>query len=148
MKSLKHEVLPKIGYGEIKFGISMDKMIERFGEPEEVEDLEDNEGDYDTVLMNYDEGEFSAFFEGEDAPVLSCLETYNEEAELFGKKAFELSEEELIKLMKLNGHELSDKEDESWGETRLSFESALIDFYFEDNKLVTINWGVNYEDVV
>jgi len=39
-----------------------------------------------------------------------------------------------------------DEDTEEWGEKRLSFDEALIDFYFENEEMVTVNWGVFFEE--
>jgi len=82
------------------------------------------------------------FFEGKNNHVLSCFETDNEETTLFGKKVFSMTEQEIIELMKEEGLTQIDTEEEEWGEKRVSFDEGLIDFYFQDGKLVTVNWGV------
>jgi hypothetical protein len=35
-----------------------------------------------------------------------------------------------------------DAENLPWGGKRISFEDANIDFYYEDDKLTAINWGI------
>jgi hypothetical protein len=46
--------------------------------------------------------------------------------------------------MKENGFNDFYQEDEEWGEKLLSFEDALIDFYFEEDKLVSVNWSASF----
>lgn len=74
--------------------------------------------------------------------MLSCFETDNRETVLFGKKIFDMDEKQIIDLMKNEGLTQIDQEEEEWGEKRISFDEGLIDFYFQDGKLVTVNWGV------
>ena len=61
---------------------------------------------------------------------------------LLNTKLFNLREKELIDFMKLHGYGLSDSETHEWGEKRVSFDSAGLDCYFENNKLVSANFGV------
>ena len=147
MKTDNFNIVPKKGFGDLLFGISVEKVIELAGQSDEVEDLEDNDGEYNTIVMNYWKNEYSAFFEGEDKSLLTCIETSNKEASLFNKKIFDIKERDLIDLMKEHGYELSDSEEETWGEKRLSFETALMDFYYENGKLLTINWGIRLTDI-
>jgi pyruvoyl-dependent arginine decarboxylase (PvlArgDC) len=55
-----------------------------------------------------------------------------------------MSEEKIIELMKDNGYSEIYAEEQEWGEKLLSFEDALIDFYFEDKNLVTVNWSIDF----
>jgi hypothetical protein len=43
--------------------------------------------------------------------------------------------------MVANKYYSEDIENESWGERRISFPEANIDFFFEDNSLTTITFG-------
>ncbi|MBW6489781.1 MAG: hypothetical protein K0B15_01175 [Lentimicrobium sp.] len=143
MKKLKLEIGLLDGLDDLKFGESPEKVEKSLGKPNEIEDIGD-EGDEDlsTILWSYDNLGLTVFFEGKNNHVLSCFETDNEETTLFGKKVFPLTEDEIIVLMKENGLSQMDVEEEEWGEKRVSFDEALIDFYFQNNKLVTVNWGV------
>ncbi len=141
MEILDLDVLPLKGLGALNFGMSMEGVTKILGEPDEVEDLADNDN-FNTTVLSYNETGISAFFEGIDAPILSCIEIDHRATLLFGKKAFEMSREDLIQHMNQNGFEDLDKEEEEWGESRISFEDGLIDFYYNGQELTTINFGV------
>ncbi|WP_137305728.1 hypothetical protein [Lentimicrobium saccharophilum] len=137
------EILLLEGLNELKFGDSPQTVENTLGKPLEVENLGDEaDEDLDTILWNYDKEGLTVFFEGKNNHVLSCFETDNEEVTLFGKKIFGLNEQEITALMKENGLSQIDSDEEEWGERRVSFDEGLIDFYFQDGKLVTVNWGV------
>ena len=137
------EILLLEGLNELKFGDSPETVDNTLGKPLEVENLGDEaDEDLDTILWNYDKEGLTVFFEGKNNHVLSCFETDNEEVTLFGKKIFGLNEQEITALMKENGLSQIDSDEEEWGERRVSFDEGLIDFYFQDGKLVTVNWGV------
>jgi hypothetical protein len=142
MNKLTLEINPKIGFGELKFGQTIEEILAFVGEAEEVEDIQEEE--FNTVIMNYWEKGFSVFVEGTGAEksIASCFETDNHEATIFGKKVFGLKESEITELMKANGYKEIDTETEENGEYRLSFEDGLIDFFFEDKELIAVNWGV------
>ena len=57
-----------------------------------------------------------------------------------------MKSQEIIDLMMANGFEEIDEDEEEWGEKRISFDEALIDFYFESDELVTVNWGVFFDE--
>ncbi|HOP13101.1 hypothetical protein [Lentimicrobium sp.] len=137
------EILLLEGLNELKFGDTPQTVENTLGKPLEIENLGDEaDEDLDTILWNYDKEGLTVFFEGKNNHVLSCFETDNEEVTLFGKKIFGLNEQEITALMKENGMSQIDSDEEEWGERRVSFDEGLIDFYFQDGKLVTVNWGV------
>lgn len=143
MTKLTLDIKPKVGYGQLNFGSTIEEIIAMVGEAENVEDIDDDE-DFNTVIMNYWDAGFTVFIEGNGAEksVASCFETENIEATLFGKKVFELSQEELTELMSENGYTEIDSEIDENGEFRLSFEDGLIDFFYNDGELNGVNWGV------
>ncbi|MFA8450402.1 MAG: hypothetical protein ACEPOW_06890 [Bacteroidales bacterium] len=138
---MNFEIKPKEGFGVLNFTDSTERVVEVLGSPEEVERL-DEDDTFNTVVMNYWEQGISIFFEGLDKSVLSCFETDNPESVLFGEKVFEMDEKDICSLMQTNGFELSDDEIEDEGERRLSFDDAMLDFFFEDGELCLVNWGV------
>ena len=144
MTKPNYNIQLKKGLNELPFGARPEEVNKHFGEPSEIEVLEkEMEDEPDTELWYYDEESFSLFFEGEPDLVLTSIEINNQETLLFGKKIFDLNEDQIIELMQSNGYSEMYTEDEEWGEKLLSFEDALIDFYFEDGKLVTVNWSVD-----
>ena len=141
MKNLTPDIKPKEGFGEIKFGESSDHVIACLGEPEEVESFEDDD-EFNTTILNYWEVGVSAFFEGIENSVLSCLETDIPEATLYGEKVFDMEEKEVIDLMSKHGFSVAETEEEPSGERRISYDDALIDFFFQEGELIAVNWGV------
>jgi hypothetical protein len=142
MKINTMEIKPKVGFGELKFG-SVQSDVENFlGEPEEIEELPGEADESDAEVWNYWEDGHTVFFEKDLDGKLTCFETDHEEATLFGKYIFKMNEKEIVQLMKDNGFSEIDTEDEEWGERRVSFSDAVIDFYFESDKLISVSWGV------
>ncbi len=140
MKTPTLVVQPRLGFGELKFGQSIEETVKFLGESQEIDQIEDEEL-FNTIIMHYWDIGTSIFFEGIDKPVLSCFETDNQDALLFGEKVFHLSEDSIVNLMKTNGYKSIEIEVEE-GEKRVSFEDGLIDFFFVSNKLIAVNWGV------
>ena len=142
MSKLKLEIEPKVGFGELKFGNTIEEVISVVGEAEDIENIQDDE-DFNTVIMNYWEQGFSVFIEGygSEKSVISCFETDNPKATIFGKKVFGLKEDGVKELMLANGFKEVDTETEENGEYRLSFEDGLIDFFYEKGELTAVNWG-------
>ena len=73
--------------------------------------------------------------------MVACFETENDAATLFGKKVFDLKKEDAVKLMKDNGFKDMEEETED-GELRVSFEDAMMDFFFDGDVLTAVSWGV------
>jgi hypothetical protein len=141
MQELSLIIEPKVGFGEIKFGEISEKVVGILGESDEVENITDDDG-FNVVILNYWEKGISVFFEGMEKSVVSCIETDHPDATLFNNKVFNLTEEEVVALMAENGFEIAETEVEESGEKRISYDDALIDFFYLDGDLVAVNWGV------
>jgi len=138
------EIKPKVGLGDLKFGEIPENVTKLFGAPEQAEEISTDD-DLKTTILSYNNG-VTVFLEGLVEPVVSNFDIDNRNAELFGKKIFEMDEKAIVDLMNENHINELEKEEEEWGEMRLSFDDGMIDFYFEENKLVAISWGVLIND--
>jgi len=141
MKALTLEIVPKKGFGEINFGDTSEKVITLLGQPEDVDNIEDVDG-FNTVVLFYYEQGITIFFEGREKSVVACFETENPDSIMYGKTIFNMTEEDIIALMAVKGFEVAEIEMETTGERRISYDDAMIDFFFLDGDLVFINWGV------
>ena len=137
MENFKIE--PLKAYGDLHFGMPIDDVVEIMGQPTNQEEIESAyEEDSHAVVLDYEENDFSAYFEGNEVLKLTNFYTFNEKTELYGAKIFDLNKEQLIELMKENGFEnyIEDKED---GDC-ISYDELNLDFYFDDNQLVEVFW--------
>jgi hypothetical protein len=141
MNKLQLDIVPKVGLGEIHFGDISENVIRHLGQPEDLENIEDVDN-FNTVVLYYWEFGITVFFEGKGKSVVSCIEVENPQATMFGKTIFEMTEQDIIALMKEKGYELAEVEHETSGERRVSYDDAMIDFFFEDGDLIAVNWGV------
>jgi len=141
MNILTLEIVPKKGLGEIHFGDTSDDVIKILGEPEDIENIEDVDG-FNTVILYYWEQGLTVFFEGREKSVIACIETENADSLMFGKEIFKMTEEDIIALMSTKGYHLEEVEMETTGERRVSYDDALMDFFFEGGHLIAVNWGV------
>jgi hypothetical protein len=141
-----YTIKPLKGYGEIPFGMTLDEAVKELGMPEFYEELSDMEETGNrSIFYEYEEIQTNIYFEGITKSVVACFETENEEATLFGEKVFELDKKTIINLMKEHGFKELEEETED-EELRVSFEDAMIDFFFEDDTLVAVSWGVLVDD--
>jgi hypothetical protein len=146
MKDLLLEIKPKVGLGELNFGADYNTLCEYLDKPEDIEALED-EDEFSTTVLHYWDKRITVFLEGVEKQSISCFETENDKALLFGHWAFNLKEEDVIRIMQEHGFSQLDIADEEWGERRVSFEDAMTDFFFDkEDKLISVNWGVYVND--
>ncbi len=135
-------IVPLNGYGEIPFGMTLDEAVKKLGMPDFYEELSDMEETGNrSIYYEYDELETNIYFEGVTKSVVACFETENMEATLYGEPVFDLTKEKIIDLMKKQGFKELEEERED-NELRVSFEDALIDFFFNEEGLTAISWGV------
>jgi len=138
------ETIPDIqlnrGYCGLPFGAHCESAVIQFGTPEEIQELKEEFLDHAVVYHYWSRG-FSLFFDPQQNMSFTSVETDNELTRLFDQHIFTLREKELISLMQQNGFKLTDSEVHPWGEKRLSFDAAGLDCYFENNKLVSINFS-------
>jgi len=144
MSKLTLEIKPKQGLGELEFGEIPENVTRLIGEPQSAEEISTDD-DLKTTILTFENG-ITVFLEGLIEPVVSNLDIDNKEAVLFGKKVFEMDESAILALMAENGFTIIEKEEEEWGETRVTFEDALLDFYFVEGKVAAISWGVMVND--
>ena len=133
------------GLGKIKFGLTMEEVEELIGEPEEVEES-DEDDEFEHQAWNYWEEGYSLYFDKEDDYRLSCIETANREVQIWGDRVFEMSKAQILQLFADNDITGPEEEETETGETRVSFEREMIDMYFDDDQLIAINFGVFIND--
>lgn len=144
MKDLNIE--PLKGYGEIPFGMTLDEAVKLLNMPDFYEELNDMEETGNrSIFYQYDNIATNIYFEGITKSVVACFETENKEATLYGKKVFGLKKDEVVRMMKAQGFKDLEEEEED-GELRVSFEDALIDFFFEGDTMTAVSWGVLVDD--
>lgn len=141
MKNLTIE--PFKGYGDIKFGMSIEDIVNIFGEPSNNEELESiiEENENYSILYDYDDECMSICFEGVNKTIVASISTCNEDATLFGERVYEMDRKQIIDLMKRNGYKDYDEEEQE-GDTCLIYDELMMDFYFNEGELIDVVWGV------
>ncbi|MBQ6653849.1 MAG: hypothetical protein IJM81_10770 [Prevotella sp.] len=137
---MEHVINLKKGFGSIQFGTPVEDIVALLGEADEVESME-NAFDEPTTVLHYFDGELTLFFEG-DSPTLQCIDSSMDDCLLFGKRIFDSNETEIVRLMVENHYCQEDVDDEAWGERRVSFGEANVDFFFDNGVLSSVVWGV------
>lgn len=145
MKAITNEIKIRQGYGSLFFGSSIDYAVNVLGIPDHIEELEGLDDDTSMAYM-YDGNHLIAFFEGIDNKILTILETKDPDSTLYGEKVFKMNEIEIHSLMKDKGFHELETEMLTWGGKRMTFEDANVDFYFENEQLSSVNWGMMPEE--
>ena len=141
----EHEIVLGQGMGPLRFGASMDKVRELMGEPEEIEESDDDD-EFEHQAWNYlDEG-YSLYFDREDDYRLSCIETDHPAMRLFGENVHGRSVEQIQDLMRTHDADEPEVETMETGEVRLSYEAQMIDLYFDEDELQFVNFGVYIDE--
>jgi len=143
MKTDKIKIMPTEGCSLIRFGASDNDVIEAIGEPDEREDIDDE--DYNSQIWYYDEKGITLFLDEmeDDGLLVSGIELEDDNCELEGVSIMGKSIEDIKALATKAGFGEADMEKEEWGEFRVSYESKLLDFYFDENKkLISVSLGM------
>jgi hypothetical protein len=137
------QIVLKKGLGDINFGCTPEVVRALYGEPDEVEELESAiDGDVESIVWNYPDEGLNFFFDAANGePALSTIESDNLETVLFNSRIFNITRDNVVALMKENGYKDVEEDDETWGEHRVTFEDAQIDFYFADQELTLVSWS-------
>lgn len=130
------------GFSDFNFGQTIAEAEKIFGKAEETQELTDDILETSCTVLHYWDYGFSLFFDNKHSKKFSSVEVDNEDTILFSDKVFAMKEKDLIASMKEKGYALSDSEQQEWGERRISFDEAGLDCYFENGKLISINFGV------
>jgi len=138
---LNYEIKPNIGLGPLEFGMKMSQFMDTYGEAEEINSFDEDE-EFNTTVLHYWTQGFSIFFVGLSNQILAGIETDHPDATLYGKKIMNLTEDDIVELMKNNGHTYYEVEIEEEKDRRLSYDYSMIDFFFRDGRLVYMNFGV------
>ncbi len=144
----KTEILPLQGLPNIPFGSAPSHVEFVLGPPEEIDETEALlSDDIPSLVYYYWDLCLTFFFDTSGAePFLIMIETDDLDALLLEKKVFRLKPPELISLIASEKIYEYEKEAETWGQTRYSWDEWNIDFYYEDSKLETITWGARMND--
>jgi hypothetical protein len=137
---MKLDVKLKKGVGDLQFNSTIDQAMKLMGAPTDVENIGEDI-DYPTTILHYDSLGISLFFETNETCMLTCIDIDNSDTTIFGQKVMGEPSRVIEELMIKNNILNKTKEDEDWGEMRISFEDYSIDFYFIDDKLVSITFG-------
>ncbi len=141
------DIKPLHGFGSLKFGATQKDVEAVLGPPQETETI-DVEGEiHEVEVWSYYELGHAVYFEKELNNVVTNFETDNAEAGMFGQKVFQLDQEGIIDLMKQNGFEDHEvEEDPELDERIVFFNDAHMQFVFDDGRLALVSWAVAMDE--
>ncbi|MCQ2203833.1 MAG: hypothetical protein MJZ15_05280 [Bacteroidales bacterium] len=158
MESLTDEdykIVPGVGFGKIKFGMSKEAVIEMLGQPDEIEEdanYGDDPNDKVTVLY-YDMDGFSMSFDKEYKYKMTEISFDNDMFVLEGKVRVGMAKEEALKVLEAAGwdepmeEDLADElDEENKGTTAYTYEEQNVTLWFDDETLGTIQVGPQWID--
>ena len=133
----------KEGLAGLNFNSTTEDVRKMYGDPAEMDELDNPcDGALESIVWNYPDSGLNFFFDATAVePLLCTIESDNLETTLFGKKIFRLKQDEITGLMQEKGFIDMEDDEETWGELRVSFDDAQIDFYFLDNQLTLVSWS-------
>lgn len=141
------DIKPLYGFGSLKFGATQKDVEEVLGSPQETETI-DVEGEiHEVEVWSYYELGHAVYFEKELNNVVTNFETDNAEATMFSQKVFELDQNGIIDLMKKNGFEDHEVEDDPELDERIVFfNDAHMQFVFDNGRLGLVSWAVAMDE--
>ncbi len=141
------DIKPLHGFGSLKFGATQKDVEAVLGPPQETETI-DVEGEiHEVEVWSYYELGHAVYFEKELNNVVTNFETDNAEAGMFGQKVFQLDQEGIIDLMKQNGFEDHEvEEDPELDERIVFFNDAHMQSVFDDGRLALVSWAVAMDE--
>lgn len=147
----KYKIIPGVGFGFLKFGMSLKDVEDHLGGPEEIENP-DEEGD---IIYSYENKgiDFLAFSKEDDFRLTMIELNSKSEAILWENKIFGQTIEQIKKLSNTMGYSLKFEDSIKDDETSECFleqytiHSLSIDFYFNQYKVLeTICFGVSFNE--
>lgn len=138
---VKIEILK--GLNAIRFGMHPEEISKIMGTADETEEVDSMyDGTLDSIIWHYNEFDMSFFFDASGLePELITIETGNPEAEINGEKIFTFDQKQAIAFLESLGFTEMEQEDETWGEHRITFDDAQLDFYFNVNEMTLVSWS-------
>lgn len=140
------EIKPMVGFGDLTFGATKADVEAYFGPPQETETLDVEDEINEVEVWSYWEQGHSVYFEKMDNDVCTNFETDDEDSVMFGEKVFRLNEQEVLEVMKKQGYEDHEIDEEEPGERILFFPDAHMQFVYEEGKMMLVSWAVAVDD--
>jgi len=138
------------GIGELKFGMTRKQVKIILGEPDEIEQIEDDGETGASEAWHYDSKELSVTFDEEEEWRLTAMAASSASITFEGVDLLGLSQEETmqqIELMNLGEIEIDDVIDEDEDRQQVaSIPEVSLNLWFDEGVLSEIQWGPFWDD--
>ena len=144
MKKEIKEIIPGVGLGTLKFGMTRDEVKKLVGKPDEVENLPGFEEEVNDELesWHYAEHEFSLVFDADYDWRLVSIAVSDPYFTFHGKNIIGMDKQETLDLLSNLGIEISNEEDLSDDENPnlelIESEDAGLMVWFADDEVIEI----------
>jgi hypothetical protein len=144
MKKEIKEIIPGVGLGTLKFGMTRDEVKKLVGKPDEVENLPGFEEEVNDELesWHYDEHEFSLVFDADYDWRLVSIAVSDPYFTFHGKNIIGMDRQETLDLLNSLGIVISNEEDLSDDENPnlelIESEDAGLMVWFADDEVIEI----------
>ena len=138
-------IKPKIGIGDIKFNASINEFIDFFGDPDEDELLNDENENFKSRILHYDNIGLSASFDEEYEWRLTSIAVSENEFQIKGVHLIGVNNStflEKIKQLNFGKYEREVFVEDDYSSTLYHFEDMHLSFWFENDELKEIQWGI------
>ena len=138
-------IKPKIGIGDIKFNASINEFIDFYGDPDEDELLNDENENFKSRILHYDNIGLSASFDEEYEWRLTSIAVSENEFQIKGVHLIGVNNStflEKIKPLNFGKYEREVFVEDDYSSTLYHFEDLHLSFWFENNELKEIQWGI------
>ena len=134
------EIKPGIGFSTLLFGSSMKEAKKIFGKADKVS-LDDGLEGFHSIIWEYRDNGFSLYFDELNNQLFQSVYINRTDGVLlWGLLIFKLKEKQIIKLFKSKG--FTQYRIDNWDKRALHFEDIYISFFFYENKLNSIIYGI------
>lgn len=134
-----------IGFGSIKFGTKKDEVASYFGEPEKIS--KNGESPNKVIAWHYWDRDYSIYFDENKKYVFSSMTIQDQNVELFGKKIFRLSIDEIKELFLENGfNEFCEEKGDDGSVDLTILDAACIAFFEKNGALSSFDWFTFTDD--
>ena len=140
-----YNIKPKEGLGDVKFLSTVDEFISMIGQPDDDELIQEKISKFNSRILHYDSLELSASFDEENNWKLSSITVNSDAFHINDIYLFNSSKIDFLKKIEpldLGTYEIDVYNEEDYSSTTYYFKLSNISFWFENDALQKIQWGI------
>ena len=140
-----YNIKPKEGLGDVKFLSTVDEFISMIGQPDDDELIQEKISKFNSRILHYDSLELSASFDEENNWKLSSITVNSDAFHINDIYLFNCSKIDFLKKIEpldLGTYESDVYNEEDYSSTTYYFKQNNISFWFENDALQKIQWGI------